>query len=168
MKRSLFLLVATGLLLFSLPAHATTTPPTEPSPTTTAATPSITINDFLKLSPREFQQRTGKKLKFKERIAYRVLQWKLRKHFREQDEPTAKQLKQGNLSLVFGIAAIVFLFIPVVGILSLGFAIAGLVLGIKSLKGNSNTTGLIGLILSGLVLFLFLLAVIVLTSIDWI
>lgn len=114
------------------------------------------------LSPKQFEKATGKKLRFKDRIAYRVLQWKLRKKGHEVIDE--RQRKQGNLSLLFGIASVVFLFIPVLGILAPGLAIAAIVLGIMSLKGNSNTAGIVGIICGGTVIFLFLLAIAVLAG----
>jgi uncharacterized Tic20 family protein len=117
------------------------------------------------LSPHEFEKATGKKLRFKDRIAYRVLRWKLRK--KGHEVINERQRRQGNLSLIFGIASVVFLFIPVLGILSPGLAIAAIVLGIMSLKGNSNTAGIIGIICGGTTLFLFLLAVALLASSGW-
>lgn len=80
-----------------------------------------------------------------------------------KDQATPEQLRFGRLSLVFGLVAIVLLFVALiapVGILvliSLVSGIAGFVLGISSLKGNSNGPGIIGLVLSSMVLFAFLL-----------
>ena len=79
---------------------------------------------------------------------------------------TPEQLRQGRLSLIFGLIAIVLvgvLFVVPAGLLlliSVGSAIAGLVLGIKSIKGNSNGPGIIGLVFSSLVLFLFLMFIV--------
>ena len=128
----------------------------------TASLPPSVVKMIQLLSPREFEKATGKKLRLKDRIAYRILQWKLRKKGHEVIDE--RQRKQGNLSLVFGIASVVFLFIPVLGILSPGLAIAAVVLGIMSLKGNSNTAGIVGIICGGTTIFLFLLAIAVLAG----
>ena len=87
---------------------------------------------------------------------------------------TPEQLRQGRLSLIFGLIAIVLvciLFVVPASLLlliSVGSAIAGLVLGIKSLKGNSNGPGIIGLVFSSLVLFLFLMFIaVILTSVRY-
>jgi hypothetical protein len=130
-----------------------------------AALPPGVMKMIETLTPKQFEKATGKKLRFKDRIAYRLLQWKLRKqHHNEVDEV---HRKQGHLSLLLGIASVVFLFIPEIGILSIGLAIAAIVLGILSLRGNSNTPGVIGIVCGGTVLFAVLLAVIVLTSSGW-
>jgi hypothetical protein len=95
------------------------------------------------------------------------------------DEPTERQRKLGRLSLIFGGIALILLVIPyaalalpaAIGVLSVPSAIAGMVLGIKSVRGNSNLPGLLGLILSASLLLLMILAVIFLAlffSTGWI
>jgi len=131
------------------------TEPTIPMPGT------ISLKQFLSLTPREYQKLTGRKLKLKEKIGLKILQWKFKRKMKDQASP--EQLKRGRLSLIFGLIAVVLVCVALVvpaGILvliSLGSAIAGFVLGISSLKGNSNGPGIIGLVFSSLVLFLFLL-----------
>ena len=86
------------------------------------------------------------------------------------DEPTEHQKKLGRLSLIFAGLAVILLVIPytalalpaAIGVLTVPSAIAGIVLGIKSVRGNSNVPGLIGLIVSGSLLVLLILAVILL------
>jgi hypothetical protein len=127
---------------------------------------NVSLEQLLTLSPREYEKATGNKLKLKEKIVYKVVRWKLMKKMRTG--PTDKQKTLGMLSLVFGILAVGLIFVPsAIGILGILFAVAGLVLGIKSLKGNSNAPGLIGLILSSAVIFVIILAVIAIASWDW-
>ena len=78
-----------------------------------------------------------------------------------KSEATPQQRKLGRISMIFGIVALGFLFIPVgiFGILAIGLAIGALVLGIKSTKGNSNTPGIIGIVLGSLVLLLVLIII---------
>ena len=117
--------------------------------------------DFLKsVTPKTYRQLTGRKMSLKDRIGLAILKWKSKWSI-EDGQPTPKQLKQGRLSLIFGASAIVLAFIPVVGIVSIPLAVAGLVLGIKSLKGNSNTPGILGVVFSSLILFIIVLAVII-------
>jgi hypothetical protein len=126
----------------------------------------VTLTQLLELSPREYEKASGQKLKLKEKIVYKVVKWKLKKKMRP--EHSEKQRTLGVLSLVSGLLAVALIFVPsAIGILGILFAIAALVLGIKSLKGNSNAPGLIGLILGSAVLFIFILAVIALSSSDW-
>lgn len=127
----------------------------------------VTLEQFLSLSPREYEKTTGNKLKWKEKIVYKVVKWKMKKKMRS--EPTEKQRTLGVISLAFGVLAMVFIFVnvPLVGLLGVLLAIAGFVLGLKSLKGNSNAPGLIGLILSSAVIFVLILAFIAIASWDW-
>ena len=127
----------------------------------------MTLEEFVKLKPREYEKLTGKKLKFKEKLGLKIFQWKVKRKM--AGEATPQQLKQGRLSLIFGALALVCLFIPVgvVAVIGLGLAIAGFVLGLKSIKGNSNTMGILGLIFSSLFLVLVIIAVAVVASWGW-
>ena len=93
----------------------------------------------------------------------------MKRKLKEGETVDPKLLKLGRLSLIFGIIALVFIFIPVgvIALLGLGCAIAGLVLGIKSLKGNSNVPGLLGVVFSSLVLVLLLVAIAVVAAWGW-
>ena len=119
----------------------------------------MTIALFLQLKPNEIERLTGHKLTLKEKIALKIYKLKLRKKI-NGDDP-AKNKKLGTLSLIFGIAAFVFAFIPVLGILSLPLAIAAVIFGAISLKGNKNTNGIIGIILGGTFVLLFIVAVLI-------
>lgn len=127
---------------------------------------NVTIGEYLSLSPRDYEKATGNKLKLKEKIVYKIVKWKLKKKLRSNTTETQKTL--GLLSLAFGVLAMALIFVPTaVGILGILFAVAGFVLGIKSLKGNSNAPGLIGLILSSVVILLFFAALLVIVAWVW-
>src|SRR5262245_50675812 len=157
------------LLMLLLPGFTLSRASGIVNPPVNPAQKSITLQEFLKLTPKEYEKLTGKKLRFKQKIGLKIYQWKLRKKM-ANSEITPEQKKQGRLSLLLGIVSIVCLFIPVgvIVVLGLGCAIAGFVLGIKSLKGNSNTMGIIGLVLSSLTIFFFMLALIYVASWGWI
>ena len=166
MKKLQQLLPAICLLLLTLPAPASTTP--EISKPVPPPASTITIQDIIKLSPRQFEQKTGKKLRFKEKIAYKILKWKLKKNLRKEGEPSERQKKLGVLSLIFGsVALLTLLFGGFLSIVAIVTAIAGLILGLKSLKGNSNTAGLLGIIFSSGVLFFVILVIVALIGTDW-
>jgi hypothetical protein len=141
--------------------------PANPSPPNMAG--KISLKEFVKLSPKEVEKLTGKKLKLREKIGLKIFQWKMKRKLKENEPVDPKLLKLGRLSLIFGIIALVFIFIPVgvIALLGLGCAIAGLVLGIKSLKGNSNVPGLLGVIFSSLVLVMLLVAIAVVAAWGW-
>jgi hypothetical protein len=125
----------------------------------------VSIDDYIKLSPREYEKQSGNKLKFKEKLVYKALKWKLKKNMKREG-PTEKQKTLGLLSFGFGLLAVALLFIPTIGIISIFLAVAGFILGIKSLKGNSNAPGLIGLILSSTVLLIIIIAVLSLATLK--
>ena len=129
----------------------------------------ISLQEFVKLSPRDVEKMTGKKLKLREKIGLKIFQWKVKRKLKEDEPVDPKLLRLGRISLICGILAIVFIFIPVgvIALLGLGLAIAGLVLGIKSLKGNSNAPGLLGIVFSGLVLLGLLVAIAVVAAWGW-
>jgi hypothetical protein len=128
---------------------------------------NVSIEQFLSLSPREYERITGNKLKWKEKVVYKVVKWKMKKKMR--GAPTPVQRTLGWLSLFFGVLSGVLLFAGtgVAGLVGILFAVAGLVLGIKSLKGNNNAPGLIGLIWSSAVIAILIIAVIALSGSSW-
>jgi len=125
------------------------------------------VEQILRLTPREYEKMTGKKLKLKQKIGLKIYQWKLKRELKA--EGTSQKKRLGILSLIFGglalTAAVIALIasLPGVFLFSTVLAIPGLVLGIKSVSGkNVNTTGVLGIVFSGLVLFLFTLGLIAL------
>ena len=160
-KIFLFLVLITSF--YCKPVNASVSP--GDSIITNPKTPGVSLNKLLTSTPSEIQRLTGKKLNFVERIQLKLFQKKLLKHSPEENgEPTAKQRKQGKISMILGISSIALLLIPYIGILSIPAAIAALVLGIKSLKGNSNTQGIVGLITGSVTLFIILIAILIVAS----
>jgi hypothetical protein len=68
----------------------------------------------------------------------------------QREDVTERQKKLGKWSLVLGLSGIALLLlsstIGAFAVLSIPAAIGAVILGAKSIKGNSNTAGLIGLI----------------------
>src|SRR5215831_3020383 len=162
MKSKILLFLSILFFSSSVPALASSVPV---SPSVNPAYSQKALETIImKLSPRQFEKLTGKKLRFKDRIAYRIMQWKLR--HQQHEAINERQRKQGKLSLIFGIGSLVLLFIPPLGIVALCSAAVALVLGILSLKGNSNTAGIIGLVIGATVLVLFVIALAAFTA-SW-
>lgn len=149
MKLLLLLLLLCGL--FPRPALASTGPG--------AGTFAIHPHKF---NARDERGLRGKRPGLKQRIALWVLRSKMRKW--EGGEITEKQRKQAKWALTLGIACFVLPFIPVLGIFAIPAAVVGLVLGIQSVKGNSNSKGIIGIVLCGTFLLLLIAAIVVLVS----
>src|SRR5262249_55626755 len=63
----------------------------------------------------------------------------------------------GILSEIFGAIAAGLLFIPCVWVISPAFGVAGLVLGIVGLSHRARSSAILGIVLSGIALFVSLL-----------
>ena len=113
---------------------------------------------------------SGKKPGLKERIVRKLLEKRLLKKWLGDGEMTEQQKKQAKVSLILGISSLVLLLLStfvltgvgIIGLLSIPLAIIGLIFGIRSLKGNTNTQGLIGVITSSVSIALIILAVVIL------
>lgn len=99
----------------------------------------------------------------------KLLQFCQTKGLLVEGEMTPKQKRQAKWSLILGLGSIVLLVIPYAGLLAIPAAITGLILGIKSIEGNSNTNGIIGIIASGLTLLLLLVAIVLVATLlaNW-
>lgn len=78
---------------------------------------------------------------------------------------SAKQKRQARLSLVLGLTSFAFLFMPFAMFVAFPLALGGLIFGIKSVNGNSNAQGIIGIVASSVALSIFLIVGIVWLSI---
>ena len=131
------------------------------------------IENLLLLSPKKFEKATGLHLSFKEKIGYRILQWKLQKQLRlagKTDGDISKAERSSKNALFCGIvtwgALLLSLALPVIGLFSIPFAIAAVIFGAISLnKTSNNTRSIIGIVLGGTFLILFALALLVFVSV---
>ncbi len=113
----------------------------------------MTLQDFLLLTPKKYQEITGRRMTFKQKISFSILKAKLKKQLPDE-KVEGKKSNLGLLSLIFGGAA--FLFIAIAPIVSIPLAVAAVVLGILGLgKNKGDTKSIIGLVLGGLFLVLF-------------
>lgn len=129
----------------------------------------ISLREFLALTSEKYQELTGNKVTFKEKIFLKILRLKLKKNF--PYNKTQKRNNFGSLSILFGIIAIVGLAgvsVPVLGMISLLSAIAALIFGIKGLRRNKkDTKSLIGLILGGAYLLLAIIFIAVIINFGY-
>lgn len=129
-----------------------------------AGSPVVEKIDFTTITPKQIEKLTGKKLTFFQKVKLRILQKAIKKY--KNSDITDQQKKQANISMILGISSIVLLLVSSIavigflGILSIPAAILALVFGIKSLNGNSNTKGIIGVITGGVTIGLILIALI--------
>ncbi|HUS02858.1 MAG TPA: hypothetical protein VMY77_14070 [Chitinophagaceae bacterium] len=128
----------------------------------------ISLEEFLKLTPKKYEELTGKKMSFKHKIGFAILKAKLKKQL--ADETPAKKSNLGTMSLIFGIVGVLSIFSGVAALGVIGFfaALAALILGIKALRRDGrDTKALFGVILGGGYMILLIIAVIVLSSWNW-
>jgi hypothetical protein len=131
---------------------------------------SITVNDFIHTDIHSLRTADGKKLGWVKRMGVKMAQKNLEKQVRkgklegtaslENAMRASSANKRGLLSVIFGALGIIFLFIPSISIIGLAFSIAGFVLGIIGLSRDEDfTLALIGTILGGVVLVIYLIAI---------
>lgn len=111
-----------------------------------------------KMTIKEWEKATGKRLSLLQRLTWKLAQ----KHIGKapNETITEKQKKLGKISMILGIAGLALLFVPnILALVGIGLGIAAFILGLKSVKGNSNTPGIVGLIAGSLTLLLTILAV---------
>ncbi|MFN2457557.1 MAG: hypothetical protein ABR502_05095 [Chitinophagaceae bacterium] len=117
------------------------------------------------ITPPDHKKAAFNKLNLLHKFYLKILLKKLKKQNIAEEEITERQKKLGKLSLIFGLISIpVLLLGSVIGafsLLAIPAAIIAIVLGIKSIKGNSNTRGLIGLISGSVTILLLLLGLII-------
>jgi hypothetical protein len=167
----LFLLLALFTLqLFNQPVFAATSPSSTANEyvSSTAIQPVVATKKRISIIKVYKSLAGNRKLSLREKLMLRILEWKAKWNAGALDEPTAKQKKLGRLSFILALAAVLFLVFPyaalaissIFGIAAVPLAIAGLILGIKSVEGNTNALGLIGLILSATLLLVMILVVV--------
>ena len=119
---------------------------------------AMTIQAFLKLTPKKYYEITGKRMTLKQKLAFVILKNKLKKQLAE-DKPAKYKTDLGLLSLIFGGGAWLLALIPGVGILSLGLAPAALILGILALgRKKGDAKAIIGIVLGSLFIALIAIA----------
>ena len=128
---------------------------------------AMTLQDFLALTPQKYQELTGSKLNFSQRIAFAILKSKLKKQLLADKTP-AHKTNLGTMSIILGGGAFLVALIPVVGIISIAMAIGAIVLGIIGLgRKKGDTKSIIGLVLGSVFLLLIIAVVAAFASSGW-
>lgn len=152
----MFKIIAVFILLFS---SSTSFAIVTPDPT-----PKYNLK---KIKVKDVERLTGKKLTLLQKVQFYIFKKKFQKP-KALQEITEQQKKWARASMLLGIGSILFLLLSGVllagflSILALTAAILAIIFGAKSLKGNSNTEGIIGVVTGGVTLALIFVAIIVL------
>jgi len=163
--RKWILLVVLGF--FCLGAESASIPVT-PAPVPLITKPVDPLAYISSLSIKDIQKLAGRKLTFKEKIAVKVYQWKLKKGFTTFKKEETKSNK-GNTAMILGIVAIACLVIPYFVIASIPCAILAIVFGNQARKENPKDSKakagvILGWVTLGLILLALLLVVVILSS----
>ena len=126
--------------------------------------PTMVIKKIIDLTPKELE----KHLSFKEKITFKFLKWKLKRHLKQRPEKLSdgKFDKLGRMSMIFGIGAFVLVFLPFATFLVIPAALLAIILGAVSInKVKNKTNSIIGIVLGSALLILLLIAIAVFVSI---
>lgn len=119
--------------------------------------------DLTRIKAKDIERLTGKKLTLFQKIKLKIALAALKRF--DNGEITEKQKKQAEVSMILGISSIVMLLLSgvlaFVGLLCIPAAIIAVIFGAKSLRGNSNTKGIVGVVTGGVTLLLIIVAIIV-------
>lgn len=135
---------------------------------------NLTTDEFLNLKPKEIAKRTGTKMNFLDRLAFRIVQKKMKKQMAKAERNGKKASSGlGVASLVLGslsvLSFILLWTIPIFFLLALVFGLAGTITGAIARsngdRGGAATAGFImSLVAGGLALLLLILAVVLIAS----
>jgi hypothetical protein len=122
---------------------------------------------FLSLRLKDVRKILGRKLTLKEKIAFKVFQWKIKKGVKFTR--AEKVSKKGKAALILGIVALATLFIPFVNIFTLPAAILAIVFGNSAKRENpedkqARVGVLLGWITIGLIMVILVIALALLSS----
>ncbi len=122
------------LLFCSLQAYPANTPASQTNSgfSSKIITPAISLSNFLTMKIKEAEKMIGRKLKLKERIAFKIFQWKLKKDLKSLKKEG--ETDKGKTALTLGICAAAALFIPFVNLASIPLAILAIIIGDKAKK----------------------------------
>lgn len=180
MKKILTFLSVIGLLFaFSSASLASSSVPSSAIAADVAAQHqmpgNLSMDELLTLKPKEISKRTGQKMNFFERMAFRMVQKKVKKKIAKskKSDQASEASGLGIASLVMGslsiLGALLMFFVPGMLLLALVTGLAGTIMGaIARSDGDRSGATTAGFIMSlvggGLALLLLILAIAVLAS----
>ena len=133
-------------------------------------TPSSSSYTFISnLKIKEVEKLLGRKMKLKEKLAFKLYQWKLKKELKKKADETDNK---GETAFILGIVALGSLFIPYAGIAAIPCAILAIIFGNKAKKNNPNdkkakTGALLGWITLGLFVITIAIVIAIIAAIQF-
>lgn len=115
---------------------------------------------------REAEKLLGRKLTLKEKVAFKIAQFKIKKGLKAKAEGKSSK---GQTAFILSLIGICLLVIPYASIASLPLAIIGLVMGSQAKKENpddkkARTAVILSLVTLGLIVLAVLLVIAILAS----
>ena len=164
---TLILLFFVSINSFSAITPPAAIPPVIPAKQVTA--PTLVFPDISTMKIKEVQQLLGRKMKLKEKIAFKVFQWKLKKGFVVKKEEGKKD--KGKTAMILGIIGLASLLIPYLSIIAIPCMILALVFGYQAKKENpddskAKTAIILGWIGIGLIVLALILVIAILASLG--
>lgn len=162
-----FLLSAWNTQIFS--AVAAVSPATASIvETETAPEPALSLGELAEMTPREWEAHSGEKLSFGKRIAFKMVQKKIKKQAAkghlDLSTPAGSET-MSTLSLIFSVVGLALLFVPVISFLGLVLGISGFVLGLVAFKKEGvNVKNILGVVFGGLMILLFLIGIVLVAA----
>jgi hypothetical protein len=136
--------------------------------TESAVAPALTLGELVEMTPREWEAQSGEKLSFGKRLAFKIVQKKIKKQAAKGNldlSAPAGRETLSTLSLIFSVVGLALLFVPVLGFLGLALGIAGFVLGLVSFnKEGTNIKNILGVVFGAVIILLFLVGFILLAA----
>lgn len=158
------------ILFFSFNSYSSiilTNIPLQKEKATITITPEV-LAKFATLKIKEIEKLAGRKLTFKEKIAVKVYQWKIKK-IKTLSFPKERKSDKGNTAFILGIVGLVSLLIPYLGIVAIPCAILAIIFGNQAKKINpddrhAKTGAILGWITLALIVLFILLIIAILAS----
>ena len=130
---------------------------------------TIGLDRIASMKTKEAQKILGRKMSLKEKIAFKVTQYKLKKALKNKEQGKASK---GQTAFILSLISLCLLFIPYLCIASIPLAIVGIVMGAQAKKENpndkkANTAIILGIITLGLVVLAIILIIAILASFSW-
>jgi hypothetical protein len=98
--------------------------------------PSLPLSTLSTMKIKEVEKKIGRKLKLKEKIAFKIFQWEIKKDLKRSK--IEGENDKGKTAMILGIIGAVSLFIPFINLAAFPLAILAIVIGSKAKKEDPN------------------------------
>ena len=123
----------------------------------------LSLEHLSEMKVKEFEKLTGKKLRLKERLSFKLLQLKIKKELKK--EGSEKSHSKGNTAFILSLIGLGLILVPYGIIASVPLAILAIIFGSQAKKDNpkdkkAQTAIILGVVTLGLFAVLLIIALI--------